>query len=131
MHAEANGWYNLAGALGGMGEQYHVGNSERHFPRQDMTGRPAWDKTEYRKPTEEECLQIFAGHCRITIAEAREIAKRVRYDAAREFAPDIKKPRQRWVAIMETMRPRWKQEAEACIANHKLVVYGDKWENAA
>lgn len=26
--------------------------------------------------------------------------------------------------------PRWKAEAEACIKNHNLRVYGDKWEAA-
>ncbi len=34
MHAEANGWYQLAGALpNNAGQQYHGGNSERHFPQ--------------------------------------------------------------------------------------------------
>lgn len=29
--------------------------------------------------------------------------------------------------IINAMRPRWKAEADACIAKHGLVVYGDAW----
>ena len=118
MHAEANGWYNLAGALGGMGERYHVGNSKRNFPCTPPPDKP-WQDTEYRTPTQEECLQIFANHCRISIEEARELAEIVVKDS---------EPRLRWQAIMDAMRPRWKAEAEACIKKHGLVVFGDPWE---
>ena len=30
-------------------------------------------------------------------------------------------------ALVEGLKPRWKAEAEACIAKHGLVVFGDKW----
>lgn len=117
MHAEATGWYNLAGVLGGIGEQYHVGNSHRSFPRISPPDRP-WQDTEYRMPTHGECLQIFADHCRASINEARELAEVVKKD---------NEPRLRWRAIMDTMRPRWKAEADACIKQHGLVVFGDPW----
>lgn len=120
MHAEANGWYDLAGALDGVGERYHVGNSERHFPITPPADKP-WQNTEYRKPTEAECLQIFADHVRVPLADAEVIKADV---ASKWNFPDM---RQRWREIMETMRPRWKTEAEACIAKHKLVLYGDPW----
>lgn len=92
MHAEANGWYDLAGFLGG---------------------------TEYRRPTREECLAIFAKHCRVDIEQARHIA------AVVAAAPD---PRKRWAEYVEEMKPRWKAEAEACIKRHNLRIFGDPWE---
>jgi hypothetical protein len=117
MYAEGNGWYNLAGALGGYGERYHVGNSKRNFPITPAADTP-WKTTEWRLPTEAECLGFFARHCRISIEEAAAIRDEVR------AAGDA---RRRWAEIMETMRPRWKAEAEACIAKHKLQIFGDPW----
>jgi hypothetical protein len=105
MHAEANGWYQLAGALGGAGERYHGGNDEAY-------GRPA------------DPLGAFARHCRITIEEAEAIRDAVGW--WRGHSPDgWKAARAQWGGIMEAMRPRWKAEAEACIARHHLRVYGD------
>ena len=126
-HAEANGWYNLAGALGGMGEQYHVGNSERHFPIDPPADKP-WQTTEYRKPTQAECLHIFAEHCRVSIGEASKIVDQCIAGIENDL-PLMQRniARQRWAAIMETMRPRWKAEAEACIKTHGLRVYGDAY----
>jgi hypothetical protein len=102
MHAEANGWYWLAGALGGMGERYHGGNSE---PRK----------------SEGECLAIFARHCRITEDEAMTI----RWAA---FAAGPDHAREVWQANERDMHARWKREAEAAIEKHGLVVYGDPWQ---
>lgn len=114
LHAEANGWYQLAGALDGMGEQYHAGNGKRQHwaPDGEFLG--------YRESTREECLQSFAEHCRITLDEAKRIAFKVKTstgtnaDKRREFG-----------YLIDAMRPRWKQEAEACIAKHSLKVFGD------
>lgn len=107
MHAEANGWYWLAGAIGGAGEQYHGGNS---MPRRSGA----------------ECLEIFAKHCRITIDEAQAIALRVRGEIG-AHADDAAYGREAWRRIMDEMRPRWKQEATAAIERHGLQVYGDPW----
>lgn len=126
MHAEANGWYDLAGALGGMGEQFHAGNSKRHFG--------PWRQAEYRKPTPEECLAIFAKHCRISVEEARGIAEEVLKDGPGEFIElkhRAKIARAKWAEICESMKPRWKAEAEACIKKHNLRVFGDSWEGEA
>lgn len=107
MHAEASGWYSLAGALGGAGETYHAGN-----------GSPA--------VTPAGCLARFAAHCRITLAEAEAI----RAECSAEYAnnPDG------WPAVRATMalrlddmRPRWRAEAAAAIARHNLRVFGDPW----
>jgi len=105
MHAEANGWYWLSGAMGGFGEDYHGGNSK------------GGHGGKYRETTPSECLQIFADHCRITMREARGIAAAVALNGA---------PRTKWAQIMEIMRPRWESEAKACITNHSLEVTGDK-----
>lgn len=39
--------------------------------------------------------------------------------------PDAKARLAKWI---ETQRPRWKAEADACIAKHSLVVFGDEWK---
>jgi hypothetical protein len=130
MYAAGNGWYNLVGALGGMGEQYHVGNSERHFPCVAPEDKP-WQTTEYRKPTQDECLQIFADYCRLSLDEARNIVAQVfaeAPDAFIELKHRAKMMRTKWTAICETMKPRWKAEADACIAKHNLRVFGDPWK---
>lgn len=107
MHAEANGWYWLAGAMGGAGERFHGGNNAS-------------------RKTADDCLRIFAKHCRITLAEAEEIRRAVRV-AALTAGGQWAEGRIRWSEIMEAMRPRWKAEAEACVAHHELRVYGDPW----
>lgn len=94
MHAEANGWYWLAGALGGMGEEYHGASS--------TNGKSA-----------DECLVIFAKLCRSPLDVARVMA----YDVQR-----AESPRALWRSLVDAMRPRWKAEADACIAKHNLVV---------
>lgn len=116
MNAEGNGWYWLAGAMGGMGERYHGGNRE------------------YADNSEAECLRIFARHCRITTDEAMTIRAAVRRAYGATFPVSDKErtdaaaaARAEWGGIMEAMRPRWKQEAAAAIERHNLRVYGDPW----
>lgn len=115
MHAEANGWYQLAGACGGFNERYHAGNAETY-------GRP------------KDPLGSFAEHCRITREQAQAIVDDVlAYDVAeREKLPwkervSGKCARKRWAEICESFRPRWKAEADAAIAKYGLTVFGDPW----
>lgn len=154
MHAEANSWYNLAGALpDNAGQRYHVGNSERHFPKPEgAPRRGSWDNTDYRKPTESECLGILADHLRITLAEASELRDTVigwamegmvlRQQAEEAGASaagvyksvgkyDWEHARAEFGKWIKRQAPRWKAEADACIAKHGLVVCGDKWERVA
>lgn len=120
MHAESNGWYWLAGALGGAGEMYHGGNSARQQWRPDGT----FDA--YRESTPAECLAVFAGHCRITLADASALADECRDE--RTHNPDgWTAARAVWALRMDDMRPRWKAEADAAIAHHSLRVFGDPW----
>ena len=81
---------------------------------------------------------MFARYCRITEDEARAI----RDDCGRREAAAVPEAhdsgafgpfpgdavRARWREVMEAMRPRWKTEAEACIAHHSLRVFGDEWK---
>lgn len=125
-HGIANGWYYLAGFFGGMGEQYHAGNSKYHFPIAPPTDKP-WCNTEYRQPTQSECLGFFAKHLRLSAGEAEAFITELRVpkdNLQAVYAEPIKAELQK---LVEHLRPRWKQEADACIANHKLVVFGDPW----
>lgn len=115
MHAEANGWYQLAGALGGMGEKYHAGNGKVQHWKEDG----AFDG--YRESTPEECLRQFADYCRITIEAAVVVMQTVKLHA---------NPRKRWGEFAEAFKPRWKKEADAAIAEFGLVVFGDPWTPA-
>ena len=136
MHAEANGWYQLAGALGGMGEQYHSGNSNRNFPATPPPGKP-WQNTEHRFPTPAECLESFAEHCRIPVPEAGALAERVRavFNAAQAADVPLEQCRAAaravWAEACEAMRPRWLAEANECIVKLKLRLYGNQWDGAA
>lgn len=100
LHAEANGWYWLAGALGGLGEQYHGGNGKgQHWKDDGLT----FDG--YREATPDECLAVFADHCRVDMEEAQRIAQ--------DVADHHPSGRKRWVELCEGMRPRWFAEAGA------------------
>lgn len=153
-YAEDNGWYKLAGALPeNAGEKYHVGNSERHYPKPPGAPRRGeWGTTDYRKPTPDECLDILAEHLRITPEAARGLR-----DAVEEWASegmelrrateeagaaaagvyksvgkyDWAYARREFGKWIDRQRPRWEAEAAACIAKHWLVVFGDKWEVAS
>lgn len=150
-YAAENGWYRLAGALPDhAGERYHGGNSEMHFPKPEgAPRRGSWDNTDYRKPTPDECLQIFADHARVSLdaacglrdavvswalegADMRRQMEVAGYAAAGVFKTvdryDWKHARQEFNAWIERQYPRWKAEADACIAHHGLKVFGDKWE---
>lgn len=123
MHTEANGFYWLAGAVGGLGEQYHGGN-----------GNPA--------RSEAECLDVFARHIRVPIDQAQEMAESIAavYRAELEQSgPDSfaaapgftavgaaqKAARKAWAEIALTFRERWAREARECIKRHGLVIWGD------
>jgi len=99
MHAEANGWYWLAGYLSYPHRQY----AEYH------------GASEYSARTSAECLRIFADHCRITLEEAKRIAKLC-------DGKDNDLVRQRWAKQCEAMKPRWSDEAAAMIAKYGLEV---------
>jgi len=137
-HAVENGWYSLAGCVAPELARYHAGNGERNFPIAPPANKP-WKTTEHRRPTRDECLDLFADYWRLTHNEAVTIAERVKSavdgeDAVfqaltgKAYAPEAAAK-----AVLQDeadrLRPRWKAEADACITAHGLVVYGDPWES--
>lgn len=129
MHGASNGWYWMAGALGGMAEQYHGGNSKiQHWKGEEGTGPKHREFDGYREPTPAECLRIFADHCRISMVEAENIRDRIsehlssirKPDGSLNFPPnytDLKAAtqtvKQLLMAEIDRMRPRWRAEALA------------------
>jgi hypothetical protein len=150
MHAAADGWWRLAGALPeNAGERYNAGNSKRHMPKPEGAPRRGdWDNTDHRKPTPDECLSITAEFLRITAGEAlllRELAiewalvgaeDRAAATLAGESVAGVRKalPVYDWANAkrefskwVQSQHPRWEAEARACIAKHGLVVFGGEW----
>jgi len=106
MHAAANGYYWLAGTVpGGLGQEYHGGNGSN--------GR-----------TPVECFNILKEHLRISDDETRTI----RYDVLKAIAttPGIKgglaAGKSRFGEFVESLKPRWKSEADVVIKKYGLKV---------
>ena len=107
MHAEANGWYWLAGTVaGGFGQRHHGG-----------TGSGAKRACD--------CLRIFANHVRISHQEAADLRERMLAIAKDEGNGAARSAFDHWIG---EQRPRWKAEADACIQQFGLVVFGDAWK---
>lgn len=126
MHAEANGWYNLAGALGGLGEAYHAGNSKRNMLCAPPANAP-WRDTEYREPTQEECVQLFANYIRLPLVEAQAFIATLDVPpmplgnaAILTVRHNAKQVRKAWAAFCEQQKPRWLAEANDAIARFAL-----------
>jgi hypothetical protein len=98
-HAEANGWYWLAGACGGLGEEYHGGSGK------------------FGKSTGE-CEQILADHLRITANEARGLVVAALTLAETE---GVKSAREMFAKNVDGMANRWKKEADEAIEKFGLT----------
>lgn len=118
MHALDNGWYWLQGSH----EQFHK-----------IGGYHGANGSNFRST--DECLAVFAKLYRLPIEEAKEIQTTVlmsylnlttKYARIWERAgkDQCKARLAQWV---EHLTPRWKAQADDCIANLKLVVFGDSW----
>ncbi len=145
MYAAENGWCSLAGALPNQaGAKYTAATSRRHYPKPEGAPRcGSRDNTDYRNPTPDECLEIFARHARVTVDTARELRGKLVtiWTDTREASEFDNRNVEfmHWTAAswsqastyfnswIEDQRPRWKQEAEACIQHHGLKLYGDPW----
>lgn len=91
MHAEANGWYQLAGYYR-TDERYHAGNAS------------------YGDTSPEACLARFADHVRLPLDVVRTLANEWRCD-------DDWKASRRWFGRwLESQAPRFQAEADAAIA---------------
>lgn len=120
MHAEENGWYFLVGAMPMVANhvQYHGSNSRGHYGG------------EYREPTPEESLEVFARLWRLPIDEAREVRDTVlmRYLNTSKYkriweGGGIAEAKERLHQWAEHLRPRWKAQADDAIKTLGLVVY--------
>lgn len=121
MHAEANGFYQLAGYAGGLGERFHAGNADdygRHEPETNQDRR-------------ERCLWQWASHMRLRrdvartcadamIEEGKDMARRTGYEVAPGVFHAEKAEgmavRKLHAAFVDAQRERWQQEADACVA---------------
>jgi len=81
MHAEANGWYWLAGAAGGRGERYHGGADK----------------------TPDQCTEILADHLRISLDDARAMVANP--PSRQAFKSYIENCKPRWKAEAEAVLP--------------------------
>jgi hypothetical protein len=116
MHGEGNGWYFMAGALGGAGERYHGGNSERQHWKGE--GKKEFDG--YRFSTPDECLVILAEHLRVSVEECAALRERLvacaQAEADLNFTPDWKLVRAEFGKFVDAQRERWAAEAVAGLA---------------
>ena len=71
-------------------------------------------KNQYEQDMTKDHRKTFREYVRVSDKEAWELVNTIR--TKEEFSA--------WV---ETQKPRWKKEAEACIKNHNLKVFGDNW----
>lgn len=102
---------------------YHLGGCTQFRPGSIWAGRGEPYTAKYA---------VAADHLRITEAEARQLALDLFGDHYSESGGFLSKEAERagkarLVAWCETQKPRWKAEADAAIAHHSLVVFGDPW----
>jgi hypothetical protein len=72
-------------------------------------------ENQYEKGNDKNYLQMFASYVRISEGEARKLKDRIKNKG--DFSV--------WV---ESQKARWKKEAEDCIKNNHLVLYGDYYK---
>lgn len=94
MHTEANGWYWLAGAAGGLGEKFHGANASN--PR---------GKT--LEETLAKCRDTLASHLRISIPEADHLVMQAKAGVL---------TKEDFSAYVNEQKPRWKAESESALA---------------
>lgn len=120
MHAEANGFYWLAGYAGGLGEKFH--------------GRTLDYGQKEPRHSIDDCLRILSEHLRvplenmrnivsIVLAEGKELAKKARYTLQTKGGPIIQEDRAigyytrgLFAQYVEAQKDRWKREAIAGVA---------------
>ena len=97
MHALENGFY-------------HLGGTHWQHPKYDVAAR----------------------HFRITEIEARQLTRDLFGDSFSEIGGFLSKgeavkAKTRLGNWVEDQKLRWKAEADACVAKHGLMIYGDEW----
>lgn len=74
-------------------------------------------------------LDVAAKYLRVSLEEAARLASLVPPQDALKSTREAAKAA--FVAYVEAQKPRWAEEAKACIEKHGLVVYGDPWTPVA
>jgi len=126
MHSAENGFYQLAGYAGGMGEKYHAGNANSY-------GEPS---------TPEACLTSLAAHVRLPVEALRPqmdelltSARRLAALKSYKIAPGVihaeraegNEARRLFGEWTLAQSPRWAREAAACVEALGIrFYYGDR-----
>lgn len=121
-HGSSNAWYWMAGAASEFADRvrFHGGN-----------GTP--------KRSPDECLRIFAEHVRIPLDEAvtlREMLRTYYRNIASFYSRTyenggIAETQAMLAQWCEAQRPRWKREADECIAKLHLKIFGDHYSGSS
>ena len=112
MHAEGNGYYWLAGAVGGLGERYHGGSDK----------------------TVNDCLRILADHLRISLDEAEQIANKVGEAYNKAFVEHKTPPSGPTLNRLQPFRDELRKVATVVAKNvfHDYVnAQRDRWQKEA
>ena len=96
MHAVENGWYWLVSSIPGAMQE-------------------KWFSEE-----QEQSVDFFCKHCRIGFGDSLTIAMLV--NNVYTFTESREAAKATWVGICESMKPRWKEEADAVIKKYNLKV---------
>lgn len=98
MHAEANGWYYLAGYYQTTGDAYTFATSQSLMA------------DGFRMPTADECLDVFAAHVRIPLATALSLA-----DYWMASTPTWENCRRMFAQWLALQSPRFAEDAAKAI----------------
>lgn len=104
LHAVENGWYWLEGAAGGWGSRLHGAQHPGVEP--------------------EKCLRILAQHLRLSNREAQNLLSITDRTVQRNGLIAAK---QGFAWYVESLKERWKAEAEEAIEHFNLQIFGDFW----
>jgi hypothetical protein len=122
MHAASNGLYYVQHLIPGASGRSRFNSSFATCPHSTKVKIP------------DECTQTMADHFRISLNEARGLLVALTVVAEgvghyeRVWGEGSGKVVQAAMAAwVEAQKPRWRAEADACIASLGLVVYGDRW----
>lgn len=120
MHADSNGWHWMSGALGGAGERYHGGNSDRQHWKDNG------DFDGYRHSTQDECLKTLAEHLRISVEDAGKLRETLQGIVDADFdyngTQDWSLARRHFTNFVNAQRQRWQNEATETLALIKSLV---------
>lgn len=105
---------------------YHLGGFTEHYTG-NKWGRAPDHKYEANYPAAARLLRISEDEARALVRDLFGVSFS---ETAGFLSPSAEADaKARFAQWCETQRPRWKAEADACIAAHRLVIFGDPWDN--